>query len=65
MRLPATVSPGMSRRLLTTSSEQDRQPAAQPITMLSPVIRSTATYVVPTVATSPKNTNTNTSPSPA
>ena len=31
VRLPATVSVGMSRRLLTTSSAQARQPAAQPI----------------------------------
>ena len=64
VRLPATVSVGMSRRLLTTSSAQATAPTAHPITTLSAVIVSTATYVVPTVATSPKNVNTNTSPSP-
>ena len=64
VRLPAARSVGMSRRLLTTSSAQATNPAAQPMPMLNPVISSTLTYVVPAVATSPKNAKTNTSPSP-
>ena len=64
MRLPATVSVGMSRRLLATRIAQASAPQPIPARSEAVVTRCACTYVVPTVATSPKNTNTEASPSP-
>ena len=61
---PATVSVGMSRRLLITSSAVARAPTATPQTTDIHGIHSICTKVEPAVATSPKNTNTNSSPNP-
>jgi hypothetical protein len=63
VRLPTSRSVGMSRRLLITNSAHARQPAAHPASHPTAVICSTTTYIDPIVATSPKNTNTNSSPS--
>jgi len=54
----------MSRMLLTISTAQARRPAAAPPSQLSLLTRPASTKVVPAVATSPKNTNTTSSPRP-
>ena len=62
--LPATASVGMSRRLLTTSSAVASAPTGTAQAHASHGIQPSCTYVEPTVATRPKNTNTNSSPNP-
>jgi len=54
----------MSRRLLTISSAQASSPAGTEAASASQLNRSICTYAVPVTATTPKNANTNTSPSP-
>ena len=63
MRLPATASPSMSRRLFTTSSATDSRPTGTATAKASAGKVRVWAKVVPTTATSPKNTKTNTSPS--
>ncbi len=65
VRFPDELSPGMSRRLLTTRRATDRRPTGAAARPASGVSRSSCTNAVPAVATRPKNTNTNSSPSPA
>src|SRR5216683_469288 len=64
VRLPAAASVSMSRRLFSTRIALARNPIEHPNRIASGVIRSDSTYTVPPVATSPKNTNTKSSPSP-
>ena len=64
VRLPDTVSPGMSRRLFTTSSAVAKHPTITAQPNETHVISPSWTYVDPVVATRPKNTNTNASPRP-
>ena len=63
MRLPATRSVGMSRRLLATRIAQASAPMPMPAYTAPGSHDSVWTYVVPITATSPKNTKTITSPS--
>ena len=63
MRFPVTLSVGMSRRLFTTSSAQASAPHPMPPATAVAVTRSSWTYAVPMVATRPKKTNTDSSPS--
>ena len=62
--LPTSVSPGISRRLLITRSATARQPTAIDAKKLSIVMCCVIANIVPHVATNPKNTKTNSSPSP-
>ncbi len=64
VRLPACVSVGMSRRLLTISRAQASSPAGTEAASPSQLNRDVSTYAVPATATTPKNANTKTSPSP-
>ena len=64
VRFPLAASVGMSRRLFATRIATASSPSAVPAHHASAVTVSTITKVVPHVATSPKNTNTITSPSP-
>ena len=64
VRLPATVSDGMSRRLLITSSAQASRPTGNAATTPSQGSERISTYVVPATAARPKNTNTAISPKP-
>ena len=64
VRLPATVSVPMSRRLLTISRAQASSPAGTEAARPSQVSVFICTYAVPATATTPKHRNTNTSPSP-
>ena len=61
---PARLSPGMSRRLFTTRRATARSPTGTDASTARAVIRPVWTYAVPVVATSPKNTNTKSSPKP-
>ena len=64
VRLPAAASLSMSRRLFSTRIALARKPIEHPKRIARGVIRSDSTYTVPHVATSPKKTNTNSSPRP-
>jgi hypothetical protein len=61
---PARVSLGMSRRLFTTRRAVARKPTGTAVANASHVRSSLWTNAEPTVATRPKNTNTNSSPKP-
>ena len=65
VRLPETVSPGMSRRLFTTSRATANMPTGTDTARVSGVTRTICTKAEPVVATTPKNTKTNSSPNPA
>ena len=65
VRLPARRSWSRSRRLLASSTAHAMSPAPTPPSQASCGTMPACTNVVPTVATSPKNTKTNTSPRPA
>ena len=54
----------MSRKLLTAKSAHANAPTTSEAVKLVAVSFSVITKVVPVVATTPKNTNTNTSPNP-
>ena len=54
----------MSRRLLTISSAQASSPAGTEAASPSQLNADICTYAVPATATTPKNANTKTSPSP-
>ena len=62
--LPTSVSPGMSRKLLMTSRATAKQPTAIDAYTHNNVTCCVTAYIVPHVATNPKNTNTKSSPSP-
>ena len=64
VRLPATRSWSMSRRLLASSTAQARSPAPTAPNQASCGSASACTHVVPSVATRPKNTKTTSSPRP-
>jgi hypothetical protein len=65
VRLPTALSPPMSRRLFVTRIAQASSPTPTEATMSTPVTARVWTYAVPTTGTTPKKTNTKTSPSPA
>ena len=62
--LPASVSEGMSRRLLARFTDAEIAPMATAATTPGQLIRPDWVNSVPSTATSPKNTNTATSPRP-
>src|SRR5699024_8004821 len=62
--LPASVSEGMSRRLLVRLTAHETLPTATAATTPYQVIEPSWVNCVPSTATSPKNTNTATSPRP-
>src|SRR6185503_2315364 len=62
--LPDSLSVWMSRRLLATSTADDSEPIATASASPTQSTRSVWVYWVPSTATSPKNTNTATSPRP-
>ena len=62
--LAGAGSVGISRRLLATSTADDRQPIVTAATRPTQSTRSAWVYWVPRTATKPKNTNTATSPKP-
>ena len=62
--LPASVSEGMSRRLLVRLTAHENEPTPTAATTAYQVTVSACVYCVPITATSPKNTNTATSPRP-
>ena len=62
--MPTALSVGMSRRLFTMSSAHASSPTGTASQSTLASSRSCWTNAVPPVATSPKNTNTETSPSP-
>ena len=64
VRLPAALSGSTSRRLLTISTAQAIRPMPTPPSQLSMLTVPACTSVVPSVATRPKKTKTNSSPSP-
>src|SRR5699024_8216397 len=62
--LPASMSVGMSRTLLAMSRAVETKPAPTAPAQDGPETSPVCVYVVPNTATKPKNTKTNTSPSP-
>ena len=65
VRLPARRSVSRSRTLLTTRIAEASSPTGTASTSASHSIRSTCAKYEPVTATTPKNRNTNTSPSPS
>ena len=64
VRLPTSRSWSMSRRLLASSTAQANRPVAIAPSQACCGRAKICTQVVPSVATSPKKTKTNTSPKP-